>query len=443
MQDDDNSSNNNNFDSEPVTQDAPVVESPVNEGVQIPVSSQPQQPPYAAQPQPTPPQMMSAYEQPVAEQPEVTLGAPVAVQKSKKKWLVPVIIGGAVVLLAGGASALFFGVYQNPKNVLFDAFAKLATAKAVQSKTVITLNKNYDEQVTFKNITLDTASVGRESGKLDATINLEYKGTPVAFGAKAVLSMNDNTLYFQVNDVTKALEAVAKAADATDELSDDYLDALKPLQNQWVKVTVDDVKKQSQSAGKDMECVVNVLKKQTNENSAEVAKLYKENPFIVVKDSLGVKDGRLGYTLSFDETKSKAFGDALEQTQAVKDLKACNVSGAGSTDTSDTIDSATSDDTTYTVWIDQWSHHLQKVEVSGTAGTGSDATNISGTIDFGYDTAVTVDIPTDAISIDEYAERIQTAMEDFGLSDTSMFSQDYDYDYDYDYESIMDSSNDL
>lgn len=412
------------------------VQSPFAQPVQAaepqPVPVQPQQYVAPAQAQqfnaPVQPQaqpVAQTYEQPVYQ--PISSAPPVVVggqPKSKKKWLVPVVALGVVLLSGGGASAYYFGVYQKPENVLLDAFNKLTAAKAVRSDTVITLNKNLSTDMTLKDIKLKANSAASQSGMMDASIDFEYKGKAMPMGAKGFVSLTDSTVYFQINNVKEALKTVVDAENAAAKLPSGLLDGIGTLQDQWVKVTVDDLKKNNQAAGNNFECAVNVFKKHGNDSNQQVLDLYKKNPFISVKESLGVKDGRLGYKLAWDDVKSKAFGDSLEQTQFVKDLKACNLDNSSSS-TSPSVDSATADNTVYSVWVDQWTHELKKVEFNGTSGTSSDKMTFNGSVDVAYDPNVKVEAPAQSISLEEFVKRYNDFAKKMGIPDSSYIEDQY------------------
>lgn len=420
-------------DVQPTNQYNPEIESPTQppvvsqaqafEPAQAPSQPAFQQPPYAQPSQPMPVQGfgLSIPQQISAMPPTVSVSQP----KSKKKWLIPVIALGVVVLAGGSASAYYFGIYQRPENVLLDAFNKASAAKAIQSDAVVTLNKNLSTDITLKNIKFKTAKAANSAGMVDAAINLEYKGKALSAGGKGMVSVADNTAYFQINNLKQSVTTFIEAAGMADQVPQGYFDGLDKLQDQWVKVTIDDLKKNNQAAGKDFECTLGVFKKHSNDSNKEILDLYSKNPFITVKENVGVKNGQLGYKLGFDEAKSKSFGDSIENTQIVKDLKACNVSGTSSTDTSDTVDSATNDNTVYTVWVDQWSHELKKVEFSGDTGTGGEKMAYSGNIDITYDPNVKVDVPGNTISLDEYIKRYNGVAAEMGIPDSTMLEDQY------------------
>lgn len=352
---------------------------------------------------------------------EPTTPAPAPAVKSKKKWLVPVIAVGAVVLLSGSASAYYFGVYDKPENVLLDAFNNLSTAKAVQSNSVLTLNKSVSPDLSVKDVKLNTDSVGRQSGMVDATLDMEYKGKAIALNGKAIVSLADSAAYFQANNIKQAIQAVLDAEGATSQVPAGYFDSLDTLQGQWVKVTVADIKKNNESAGKDLECAVNVLNKHSNDTNAAMLDVYKKNPFVVIKQDMGVKAGDHGYVLDVDQTKAKAFGNAMKDTALYKDMQACNFDN--STDMTPSTPSTGTETTTYTVWVDQWSHQLKKVEMNGTSSSAGESFSYNGTMNVAYDPSVKVAAPNGAISVDEFMKRYNAAAAKMGMPDSTSLEQ--------------------
>ena len=374
---------------------------------------------------PQPPQATPASEQQLQSttpfQPFVSPVMPVAAEpgtgmggkpKSKKKWLIALIALALLLLVGGGAaSAYYFAVFQKPENVLLDALNKASLAKAVQSDTTVTLNKDLGSGAVMKDIKFKANSADNQTSLIDATVNMELQGKALSLGGKTVIALADNALYFKINNVTDAINAIMESQDAAGEMPAAYLDMIAAIEDQWVKVTVDDIKKNSDTAGSELECTINVMKKQNADSNKAVATLYKNNPFIVVKESLGVKNNQLGYKLNIDEAKAKAFGKSLEETQAFKDMKACSPSEDVLPDDLSTVDSAITDNTAYTVWIDQWSHELKSIQFTGESGSGSDKTKYDGTVNIAYDPNAKVEIPTGVISFDEFMERLQEAFE--------------------------------
>lgn len=346
---------------------------------------------------------------PVAAEPGTGMGGK---PKSKKKWLIALIALALLLLVGGGAaSAYYFAVFQKPENVLLDALNKASLAKAVQSDTTVTLNKDLGSGAVMKDIKFKANSADNQTSLIDATVNMELQGKALSLGGKTVIALADNALYFKINNVTDAINAIMESQDAAGEIPTAYLDIIAAIEDQWVKVTVDDIKKNSDTAGSELECTINVMKKQNADSNKAVATLYKNNPFIVVKESLGVKNNQLGYKLNIDETKAKEFGKSLEETQAFKDMKACSPSEDVLPDDLSTVDSAITDNTAYTVWIDQWSHELKSIQFTGESGSGSDKTKYDGTVNIAYDPNAKVEIPTGVISFDEFMERLQEAFE--------------------------------
>ncbi len=372
------------------------------------------------QPSAQPPQPVQApYQQytPGAPLPAFVLDTPTPNEpkKSKAKWLVPVIALAVVLLTGGGASAYYFGVYQQPDKVLMDAFNKITAAKISQTDTVVTFDSQAGMDIVMKDIKFKTASVANDAGMVDATVSLEYKGQSVALAGKAVVSIGKNELYFQVNNLKQSLQTILEADGSESQAPDGFVDAIGKLQDQWVKVTLDDVKKNSQTIADNYQCVMDAYKKHSGNANQEIVNLYKKYPFIVVKDNMGTKDGRLGYKLGVDSGKRKGFEKEAAGIQPYKDIKAC-----GASDSSDSslgqetpVDMAVVDNTAYTAWFDQWTHELRRVEFSGNTDGNANAVAYNGSVDLTYDSSIKVDIPTDTISIEEFMGRVEDAMTPF------------------------------
>lgn len=329
-------------------------------------------------------------------------------QKSRKKWLIPVAIGGALLLFGGGASAYYVGVYQSPEKVMFDAYSNLVSAKHLQVDGNVDFDMDSIMGVKLKSIQYASKADAAPGAELDVTAKLVVMSEDIEVGGKGIFTDNGD-LYFQINGLKDALKSIANSTGVGSDVRAGYYAALEKLQDQWVKVTNADLKKQGEDYAKAYQCVVDTTKKHKDSDSKELLQMYKDNPFIEKKEDLGYKDGNIGYRINFDETKFKDFTKAAQDTAYIKDLKKC-------TDDLDDqvvedIDSTgvdalkLDDDSSIAIWIDQWSHKLKHVEYSTGTKTDSYKLNAKGLVSFGYDSSITIKAPDNSITLQEFIKR--------------------------------------
>lgn len=365
---------------------------------------------------------------------ETTSVTPAKPATKKKKWLPWVIAAGVVALAAGGASAYYFSVYQKPENVLLDAYKHMMNAKATQSTGSITFNKNFGQGLEFKSLEVESRGDKTPAGMFSITAKLDYNGKNLSVGGKGVLSTADNgTMYFQLNGLKEMMQAYVKEQGAEGREPAGFYDRISKMQDEWVKVTLDDIKKANVDAGTTYQCVVDTVKKHKGDSDKQWLDMYKAHPFVTVKESLGTKDGLMGYKLALDEGKAKDFGKAAKETALVKELQNCLSSATnGSSNSDSTVDSTieNSDDTVYTFWIDQWTHQLKKVEYSGSQNRGTtDTVNFTGVTTVTYDAKKPVELPASSITFDEFKTRYDAFAEDLGMPKSNTLEQSVSSDY--------------
>ncbi len=353
--------------------------------------------------QPTPPHkpVENTEVQPVA--PVVAPVAAVPVPKPKKKWLPWAIAGGTAAVVVGGMSAYYFLVYQNPTQVLYDAYLRLQSAKVVQMNGVVEINKE-SNGVTFKSVEYKTNSNSGPNVSMDITAKLRANNKDISVGGKGMYTQ-DGTMYFQLNGLADAYKELSKDSAGQTYLTDQQIEGIKKLQDQWVKVTIDDIKKASQEAGTMYKCVLDAYKKHKDDDSKPMQDMYRANPFISVKEKVGTKDGNIGIKLNFDAEKYKAYTKAAEDTAMYKDLMACSKSKTTSSDTSTKNIEEITDKTSVTAWVSEWSHELRSVDYSSSFGSGKDKVDLKGSVAVAYDKNNTVTAPSGTITIDEFMNR--------------------------------------
>ena len=364
---------------------------------------------------------------PVAQQPAAPQPASVKPKNTKLRIIIASIV--TVVLLGGGVAAYNLW-YQNPDKVVHDGFANVLTHKGslTADGTFTVGNDNMDGKYvlnamrTEKNEATGTMSISmkiKEGGLKDQTIELQGAGVYAA----------DGTVYFKVTNIKKTVSTIinkyvsdladryqkmgyniteAQQQSARESMHKQIDASVAKLENQWIKVSASDMEDDD---AKEYKCYTDAFKKlSTKENTNELTDVYKKNQFIVVGKKLGSKDGSLGYDVTIDKTKAKAFGEATKNTAVAKALDACEDKDGKKTTDSAAKTSDTTEVKTFQVWVSRWSHQLTKVIYEGVTTDESDGDKTTVKVDLGlkYGNAGGVDIPANAKTLDEVKESLES-----------------------------------
>lgn len=333
-------------------------------------------------------------------------GAPAAPKgrfKLTKRLII--IIAGVVLLLSGGSAWAYYAfVFQNPTNVVFDAVSNYFKASNVSTKTIIKTSSPIDlgERKASVKFEFDSAETNAPSfeGKAKLTLSVDSKDIELKGEVRFVES---GALYFRIDDLDKAIEDTAIASGGSlAALPATYMEVIKKMQNKWVEISADNLEKISAETSKTYKCVVDVLKKYKDDQS--MLDIYKQHPFVSIKDNLGVKDGNNGYTVELDKDAYKEFSKAVNGTPIQKDLNACYGEDSSSVSSADSLADALPDnvDLSVSLWISQWTHQLNKAEMTMKINGGDSGVDyaIDGNMEFTYGASIQPAVaPSDAVSV--------------------------------------------
>lgn len=350
--------------------------------------------------------------------------------KNKKGLLVGLIVAGAVVVLGGGSALGYSLYYQNPQKVVTDGVIKAFTAKSVKYTSTIDVS---NDDITV-NVTLDGAAENKV-GQTTAKIAVKTGGKTYKLSATGLV--DDKTdIYFKVGDIKDLAKDLNSMMPLGSQSAID--DIVSKIDNQWIKVTADDLRDVSEEASKAQTCATDAIKKFQDDKKAtkEIGTLYRKNQFIVIDEKLGSKDGNLGYTLKADGDKLKAFSLSLKETTVYKDLHDCDSSfEINESDFDDIVGKATNDSDRFELWVDRWSHQIAEVNITSKA---DDGTKLSATFKPVFNKSVKIEAPAGATTIKELTKDIEALSEKYSGS-TYNDNQDYNFDDtdynfdDYDY----------
>lgn len=347
--------------------------------------------------------------------------------KKSKKGLIIGIIAGSVVLIGIIAAVLvYFLVMRSPQRVLEEAVVNAIVADNAITEGKMTVELDGGKMTAeFKGSYLN----GDQS--LELVLGGEGPdGVKVTLPAIEVRTFKD-AVYVKANNVK---DAVVKSLDAflEEQMADeDYTDAqiqaykdltmqpfeniIKKIDGQWIKIKYSDM-----AETKESKCTTEVLQKihGNREFQQEIAKIYRENRFLMIKEDLGDKDGLRGFSIDLDSTESrdarKGFITALKETSIVKELNSC----VGSSDDEDedffdnSSNEASYEKTELKVWVDMGASQLRRIEIVGSDSKSS--SKLKGTtIEFSLEPgkANPISEPTDAVN---FTDLMSDLYESFG-----------------------------
>lgn len=359
------------------------------------------------------------------------LGAPMQPKKSKKALLIGLIVAGVLAVLGGGSALAYTFWYQNPEKVVMDGLVGAMTARTANvDGTMAFVSKDADFTMTLSN------RGGMQDGAMMSAkmaIKDKTSGSTIELEGDGIYAQNGD-VYFRVKKAKQALDTFS--AMIVDQMAKSYQEqgqelpkeAIEQMQayvtqliqpivakidNQWVKVSVEDMKKVDAKSSEEYKCTQDTTKKLYTDKQTidQIVAMYYRNKFLIIKEQLGNKNGSLGYVIDIDNGKSDSFGKEFEQLPAYKELLACS---KAETET-DTKDDAKTDDTSATgrveLWIDQWSHSITRIK--GDATMKVDGEESKFTMDFAtkFNQPARVTLPGDAITIDQLSKEMEDILD--------------------------------
>ncbi len=339
---------------------------------------------------------------PVVERVSTAAASVAVAPKKKKTGLIIGLIIAAIVLIGGIIGVIvFLNIHESPERSLADGLSKLVNAEALQANLSIESETKDNDSVKKVSVSGDFISADGNGAVEGLNLSIETKdfGT-ISIAADAAYS-KDGDLYFKLSNLEELKKTIVKAISDEDEDEDAAKaiekilgDVIKVVDNQWVKISKDDLKDQKELA-ETYDCITEKAKKL---NSAEVkqkiADAYTKNSFFTIKNDGKVvknENGLSYYSLDVDKTKSKDFSKEVFDINEVKEFMACTDAKVEEDDSED------SDDVEILVGIRGWSHELEAIELKDNDSTG--------TIKISYEKKV-VNIPGDAKSVKDFSEEL-------------------------------------
>ena len=321
-------------------------------------------------------------------------------QNHRKRKAKGVIVGlvAAIIVLAGGSAAAYFGIIvpNRPENILRSALRNTLQQKYVTATADLSgkdpTTPNYKLHAVIK------ADVDKKS--VSANTSFTVKGFTIPIEGRLV----DDEAFFKVGDISEILNIWGVLSPKTKGLAD----ALNPkISNQWVSIDSTLLK----DAGiTDCEQSVSLSEK----DYGQIDKLYEQHRFVTIDkvSSDQVNKRSAGkYELTIVDNKSADFFDSLDELPAVKKMNECfNKSTKKATGDEEITAQANNplknnDKTPLTVWIDKKTKLITKVASHSSEQDRKKGIEGTGEVVFDYQ-PVKIEKPTGAHSITRYFDDI-------------------------------------
>ena len=415
------------------TYEQPLVPVPQPEVV-VPLTETPaSEPPFFAPPSEViPPLEVPVATDPLAAAPvlgalvpdtQIPANVPPKVPSKKKLLILGAIIIGSLGLLSGATAAAYNLWYQNPDKVVFDAASSLLQSGTSTHKISVDVTS---KEVTVK-LSIDATLAENPASEADIHAMITYSGKDYDVKA-SVLIDKDGNYYVKVNNVKAQLTQLAGPG-----VSFSAFDAvIKKIDGNWIKITSDDTKSISADYSKTQACVTNAFKSLDNKAVVkEITDVYKANRFIIVGKKIGVKTingvDSLGYNITIDTVKAKAFYVALGTTSVGKSLTACDKEfdfKAADLDTSPGSAKITSD---IQVWSSRFGHQLKELDVTTKSDDGTTSAIVWNPT---FVKGITVTAPTTSVPISEVVTDVEKVYSNsyssqYSSTDSSAHSAQY------------------
>lgn len=336
--------------------------------------------------------------------------------KKRKNIIKAAIIAGALVLLGGVSGSVYAFWYQNPEKVVTDALVNAASAKSMSATGVINVegSDGYKGRIEL---------TGRSGSDGNSTIGVKFMldsdGVNLTINGEGFFS-NEGDMYVKVNDAKKLADAFEEQAGPGVSL-DPFSKVIEKIDGTWIKIGKEDLKEAGEEVRTAQKCFADITKSLSSDEAFrktvtnETEKLYKENRFITVDDSLGSRtiggQDSMGYKISADRTKADAFFTGLASTALGKKMLACDDS-IKFDEFADNYNKNSNSEPQVELWVSRFGHTLTEASLksSDSKATGSIVFNPV----FNKDEKVSA--PAESISLSEVLKDFEKAYEDLRMS---------------------------
>ncbi len=375
----------------------------------------------AVQPQQAPPVAVQEPEGALPAQPSMSGGPtqqpPVLpVRKSRKGLIIGLIVAAVLVIGLAAAGVVYAFVYNSPDNAVMDAFTKALSAKSGSVAGTATM-KSDGTTVKFD---VTSASNASQQTAADVTLTVtgqdqkDYKLTGHFAGTK-------DTVYVKLDDVRSVLSN-ALGSDYAAVFDQYYGSLLDKIDGKWIVLKNSDLAGASSGAvtSTETQCIQSEVTKLQSDATVrnEVMNVYQKNPLFTIASKGSDSDGNHYSLTPVSKDRANAFVKAFVETKFFKALDGCTSQDLKSSlESSDSSSTSSTDATTGSidVWVDGWSHNLNKISVNLKSST----TELSGEFKPKFNNNPSVTIPKGDTTFDDLKTEIQSIEDQFVSSYTT------------------------
>lgn len=357
----------------------------------------------------------------------------------KRRNLIGIIIAAVVILLGIGTVLVYSLWYQNPEKIVFDSISNAIKAKSMKATGEFDVAFSEGNDQGIDNIKLSLTENGDLSSfdlGAELTVNLTDIEKPLILNGKAILD-NEGNVYFNVSNIEDAVDkfitfsnhnCITSYAEYYDNEEDLMMDcdaysnleeSLEPIidtvDDQWWKVSADDLSELSEDWAEEQKCLTGIVKKINDDKKIhdEIIDLYKKNPFISINKELGVNNGSYGFEIGLDSKLATGFINNIDETTLYKEINKCS----DSFEIGDEIDEDdisgysdfAKDNGTLVLWVSQFGHEISQIE----ANYKNDEYKLSANISPVFNKPFELEIPSNSKSVSELIEAIQESTDSF------------------------------
>lgn len=341
-------------------------------------------------------------------------------KKNRKRLIIGIVAGVTALIALIVGLLLYFLVLKNPQRVVEESVVNAIMAQNYTTEGRVTIDAKNNQKVTVKlkasqaekgdefqaDITVDVNSPGGK--KMDITlpkVNVRHAGDAIYVkldNVRAAVETAIETYVEGMSGVQQGADQEQMAQALKDGMLKQFDELIEEVDSQWIKVSLDDFG-QSEEA----KCAIDVVRRAKNDKAMreEIAKAYRENSFLHIKNDLGTKDGLRGFEIDLGADTAeqrKSFIQALSQTTYAQKLKEC---GDDSADTKVVPEkfSKENPDISLKLWIDTANNQIRRIEAGGTAGENK----VSLETGIMYDNAKDAEAPSDSKDFKEVMKKFQ------------------------------------
>jgi hypothetical protein len=238
-------------------------------------------------------------------------------------------------------------------------------------------------------------------------------------------------MYVKLDDL-KSFISSALGPDYAAALTNYYGSLLDKIDSKWVIIKQSDLESASNGTvtNKETQCIQNEVAKLQSDAATrdEVMNVYRKNPLFIITSKGSDSDGNHYSLTPVSDDKAKSFATALAETKFFKTLDDCTTSDLKSSFMSGFTSTSTSDSTkstgTIDLWVDGWSHNLNKFTVN----IKSDATELTAEVKTKLNSNPTVTIPKGETTFDDLKSEIEKIQQSIMSSyESTVSATDYTY----------------